>query len=148
MSAEPAGHIERSSRRSCERLWARHKYLVLSKSQASYRAIRAYLKSASPEQQELERLIAEAVALPEDRGAVINALQHVWGYFKRRVDEAEKRQFFALLGEYEHGRTGQSEVCTFLRELLKRYPDEYLNASSFLHSGRSDSSEAPDLPGA
>ena len=68
----------------CQTLWARNKYLVLSHSSKIYLEIRQYLKSDSVEADHVQDLIDQAVTLPENRGQVSNAFQHIWGYFKKK----------------------------------------------------------------
>ena len=80
----------------CQTLWARNKYLVLSHSSKIYLEIRQYLKSDSVEAAHVQGLIDQAVALPENRGQVCNAFQHVWGYFKKKASTTEKEDFMHL----------------------------------------------------
>ena len=75
----------------CQVLWAKNKYLVLSRSSNIYKEIREYLKQDQVEVSHVEDLIQQALALPENRGQVSNAFQHIWGYFKKQAT-AEKRR--------------------------------------------------------
>lgn len=75
----------------CQTLWARNKYLVLSHSSKIYLEIRQYLKSDSVEAAHVQGLIDQAVALPENRGQVCNAFQHIWGYFKKKPVRLKKK---------------------------------------------------------
>lgn len=75
----------------CQTLWAKNKYLVLSHSSKIYLEIRQYLKSNLVEASHVQDLIDQAVALPENRGQVCNAFQHVWGYFKKKPAQLKKK---------------------------------------------------------
>ena len=66
----------------CQVLWAKNKYLVLSHSSNIYKEIREYLKQDQVKVSHVEGLIQQALALPENRGQVSNAFQHIRGYFK------------------------------------------------------------------
>ena len=74
----------------CQTLWARNKYLVLSHSSNIYLEIRQYLKSESVEVAHVQALIEQAVSLPENRGQVCNAFQHIWGYLRRKPAQLKK----------------------------------------------------------
>lgn len=116
----------------CQKLWARHKYLVLSKSHRQYLEIREYLKEESPELVELKRKIAMALELEESRKDCANAYQHVWGYFKRCAIEQEKREFFNLLEDYVSETCEEEDLRRLIEALLLKYPNEYLQKSSLI----------------
>ncbi|KAA9300337.1 MULTISPECIES: YbgA family protein [Aerococcus] len=117
---------------ACQKLWAQNKYLVLSKSQKIYQEIRQYLKQTQPELAVVEAYIEEARALPEDRGQVVNAYQHVWGYFKKLATDQEKSDFMELLAAYGEGEASQDQLAQAVGKLLKNYPNDYLEQSSLL----------------
>ena len=110
----------------CQTLWARNKYLVLSHSSKIYLEIRQYLKSDSVEAARVQDLIDQAVALPENRGQVSNAFQHVWGYFKKKASTTEKEDFMHLLLRY------QKDLVRAVRNLLVEYPNPYLQQSTLI----------------
>lgn len=116
----------------CQKLWAKNKYLVLSKSNQIYLEIRQYLKQEDVNTRVVERYIEQAVQLPEDKGQVTNAFHHVWGYFKKNVTSEEKDKFFAKLEEYRVGKTTQNEILKEIRVLLGKYPNKYLQESTFI----------------
>ena len=70
----------------------KNKYLVLSRSSNIYKEIREYLKQDQVEVSHVEDLIQQALALPENRGQVSNAFQHIWGYFKKSRRLQRKRR--------------------------------------------------------
>lgn len=116
----------------CQTLWARNKYLVLSHSSKIYLEIRQYLKSDSVEAVHVQDLIDQAIALPENRGQVCNAFQHVWGYFKKKVSTSEKEDFMHLLLRYQSGQAEQKDLVRAVRDLLVKYPNPYLQKSTLL----------------
>ncbi|KAA9292192.1 YbgA family protein [Aerococcus urinae] len=118
---------------ACQELWAQNKYLVLSKSQKIYLEIREYLKTEDPELAVVEAYIDQAEAMPEDRGQVVNAYQHVWGYFKNRATDQEKADFMQLLSAYRKGEASQDDLAQAVRALLAIYPNAYLERSSLLN---------------
>lgn len=77
--------MEQTNQKSqCQQLWARNKYLVLSHSSNIYNEIRQYLKNEEAEVNQVQEMIDRACQIPEHRGQVCNAFQHIWGYFKRK----------------------------------------------------------------
>ena len=116
----------------CQTLWARNKYLVLSHSSKIYLEIRQYLKSDLVEAAHVQDLIDQAVALPENRGQVSNAFQHVWGYFKKKASPAEKENFMLLLERYQAGQVEQEVLVEAVKDLLQKYPNPYLQNSTLL----------------
>lgn len=125
----------RSDRHESEQLWARHKYLVLSHSAAIYKQIREYLKQDTVFVEDIQHYIDQATALPESRGQVINAFQHVWGYFKKKASQKEREDFMYLLSRYEYGKIPQEQLILAVRNLLEKYPNPYLQNSSLLYGG-------------
>ena len=116
----------------CQKLWAKNKYLVLSKSNQIYLEIRQYLKQEDVNTRVVERYIEQAIKLPEDKGQVTNAFHHVWGYFKKNAISEEKYKFFAKLEEYRDGKITQNEILKEIRVLLGKYPNKYLQESTFI----------------
>lgn len=78
-------------RRQCERLWAANKYLVLSHSNKIYLEIRTYLKQDEVRLDQVQAYIDQALDLPENPGQVVNAFQHIWGYFKKKQLPVRRR---------------------------------------------------------
>lgn len=116
----------------CQVLWAKNKYLVLSRSSNIYKEIREYLKQDQVEVSHVEDLIQQALALPENRGQVSNAFQHIWGYFKKKATDAERKDYMFLLERYHSGHATKEDLIAKTRELLDRYPNTYLQHSKLL----------------
>ena len=116
----------------CQQLWARNKYLVLSHSGNIYNEIRQYLKSEQVEVSQVQGMIDRACQIPEHRGQVCNAFQHVWGYFKKKATDAERKDYMLLLDRYRFGQASKEDLIAKTRELLERYPNSYLQNSTLL----------------
>ena len=119
-------------KKECEELWAKNKYYVLSKSHKVYLNIREYLKEKEVDIAYLQEKIQSAKDIEESKKDFHNAILHVWGYFKKDVSETEKQGLFDILEEYREGKKNQESVIQYLNALLKRYPNEYLQESTFL----------------
>ena len=110
----------------------RNKYLVLSHSSNIYNEIRQHLKQEVVEVSHVQELIDRACQIPEHRGQVYNAFQHIWGYFKKKATEAERKDYMLLLDRYRFGQASQEDLIAKTRELLDRYPNIYLQHSTLL----------------
>lgn len=116
----------------CQQLWARNKYLVLIHSSNIYNDIRQYLKQEVVEVSKVQEMIERACQIPEHRGQVCNAFQHIWGYFKKKATEAERKDDMLLLDQYRFGQAFKEDVIDMTRDLLASYPNTYLQHSTLL----------------
>ena len=131
--------MENNNQRAlCQQLWARNKYLVLSHSSNIYNEIRQYLKQEVVELSLVQEMIDRACQIPEHRGQVCNAFQHIWGYFKKKATDAERKNYMILLDCYRYGQASKEDVIDKTRDLLERYPNTYLQHSTLL---KGDSNE-------
>ena len=121
-----------NQRALCQQLWARNKYLVLSHSSNIYNGIRQYLKNEQVEVSHVQNLIDRACQIPEHRGQVCNAFQHIWGYFKKQASLDERKDYILLLDRYRFGQASKQDLIAKTRELLERYPNAYLQHSTLL----------------
>ena len=125
--------MEQTNQKSlCQQLWARNKYLVLSHSSNIYNEIRQYLKNEQVEGSEVQEMIDRACQIPEHRGQVCNAFQHIWGYFKKQASLDERRDYMLLLDRYRFGQASKQDLIVKTRELLELYPNAYLQNSTLL----------------
>ena len=116
----------------CQQLWARNKYLVLSHSSNIYNEIRQYLKNEQVELSLVQEMIDRACQIPEHRGQVCNAFQHIWGYFKKKATDAERKDYMLLLDRYRFGQVSKEDLIVKTRDLLELYPNTYLQHSTLL----------------
>ena len=121
-----------NQRALCQQLWARNKYLVLSHSSNIYNEVRQYLKNEEVEVSQVQEMIDRACQIPEHRGQVCNAFQHVWGYFKKKASTTEKEDFMHLLLRYQSGQAEQKDLVRVVRNLLVKYPNPYLQQSTLI----------------
>ncbi len=125
--------MEQTNQKSqCQQLWARNKYLVLSHSSNIYNEIREYLKQEVVEVSEVQVMIDRACQIPEHRGQVCNAFQHIWGYFKKKATDAERKDYMLLLDRYRFGQASKEDLIAKTRDLLELYPNSYLQHSTLL----------------
>lgn len=113
-----------------ERLWRTSKYEVLSHSEAIYREIQKNVNH-----QELSWVAArieEAKKECPTIGTVTNAYEHMWGYFKKKANQAEKEETFELLRQFQQGEIEAVVLWNWLRSLAEKYEVSYLLESTIL----------------
>lgn len=120
-----------------EQEWSRYKYLVLGKSQQAYLQVREMLKDKEHFSAfGFYKLIDDALLLQEDRASEINALEHIWGYFKKSATEREKESFLKALELYKNDEIELAKVKSLLKKLAIKYSEPYLlNSYYFNHVG-------------
>ena len=114
-----------NQRALCQQLWAENKYLVLSHSSN-------ILKQEVVELSQVQEMIDRACQIPEHRGQVCNAFQHIWGYFKKQASLDERKDYMLLLDRYRFGQASKEDLISRTRDLLERYPNAYLQDSTLL----------------
>ena len=119
-------------KKECEMLWAKNKYYVLSKSHKAYLEIREYLKAKEVDILFLKERIQTVRDLEESKKDFNNAILHVWGYFKKDASEVEKKGLFTILEKYMVGKMNQNSIIEYIKALLKKYPNKYLQESTLL----------------
>lgn len=122
----------KNMKKECEELWAKYKYYVLSKSHKAYLDIREYLKEKEVDIAYLQEKIQSVKDIKESKKDFHNAILHVWGYFKKDASKTEKQGLFIVLEEYMEGKNEQESVIQYINALLKKYPNPYLEESTFL----------------
>ena len=123
---------EKEIRKECEELWAKNKYFVLSKSHKAYLEIREYLRGTKLDILCLNEKIQETRDMKESKKDFSNAILHIWGYFKKDASIIEKQTLFDILNEYMDEKNTQKHVIEYINNLLKKYPNEYLQKSTLL----------------
>lgn len=116
-----------------EQLWAHEKYRVMFHSQKHYNEIREVLKGAAS-YETVERLIMEAIKVSPTKGSMMNAIDHMWGYFRDCSDEDEKTEYRRLKEHLLEGEVEAEALLYFLAALSKKYHEQYLLNSSIMES--------------
>ena len=119
-------------RKECEVLWAKNKYYVLSKSHKVYLEIRKYLKEKEIDIVFINERIQKVRDMKESKKDFNNAILHLWGYFKKKATKIEKQELFNILEEYMGGKNNQRSLIEYIKILLKKYPNKYLQESTLL----------------
>ena len=117
-----------------EKEWSKYKYSVLEASPAHYQEIRNLLKDKNnfPALQ-FYTIIEDAFECEKSQGHIVNALQHVWGYFKNIADDKEKSRFYRLIADVMQDEISPLRAKSFLLKLAEKYNQEYLLNSYYFY---------------
>lgn len=112
--------------------WAKYKYSVLERSPKAYQRIRELLKDKNefPARQ-FYSILEQAIDEPIEKNNAVNALLHVWGYFKEVAQPDEKKRFFSALDRYKSGTAKVDSVKNQLLKLAQKYNERYILQSYY-----------------
>jgi UV DNA damage endonuclease len=120
------------NQRLLETEWGRYKYSVLERSPAVYQAIRELLKDKGGNQTlTFYQMVERALQEPEEKGRVLNALEHVWGYFSALASPAEAKKYAMKRDAYLRGEATLDKVKLVLYRLSEKYRQDYLLGSYY-----------------
>lgn len=114
-----------------EQLWKQHKYEVLWHDQNKYKMIREQLKY-DPTIEEIETLINEALSTTPSTGSIINAYDHMWGYFKRKCSSSEKSLHNYLKEAFKKEEVDEICLLQFLKSMANYYDVNYIKNSTII----------------
>ena len=71
---------------------------------------------------------------------IYNIYEHdyVWGYFKKYATKEEKENFFKMIEEYHNDKYKKEDLIKEVKQLLKKYPNKYLEESTFINGGQDE----------
>lgn len=114
-----------------EHLWRTEKYNVLWHNHKSYLYIRELLKDDAS-YPVVENEIKIALKTPITKSNVINAADHMWGYFKKLASFEEKTHYLELKSAFKNDEKGEEVLRLFLKKLAHQYQIQYLIESTIL----------------
>jgi uncharacterized protein YbgA (DUF1722 family) len=117
---------------------ARHKLILLSHCQKTYRQIGPQLAKVTKDDVATfaGHYICElmsALKKPASRGNHVNVLQHVQGYLKHELTAEDKAELNELIANYLDGTVPLIVPITLLNHYFRKFPDEYINRSWYMH---------------
>ncbi len=120
------------------RFHTRHKVLLMAQDPARTRALGRLVAGAGAAA-DLDALLDEyvssmmaALGRPASPRRHVNAMQHLSGVVKGRLDPAEKQELAALIAEYRQGRVPVEVPLTLLRHHLRRSGHAWALDQSYL----------------
>lgn len=118
--------------------WSNYKYLALAHDEKTYRQIGPMLANLAVDHlpalaKDFFSLLMHALEKPSTSASNSNALQHLRGFVKNSIDDAERNTLNNLLEQYRDGIVPLIVPLSMLRHLLARHPDAYANKQRFLN---------------
>jgi len=136
LSAVKCINVTSSERKikTLEQEWSKYKYKVLECSQEHYLKIRRLLinKQDYPVI-EFYNLLEDALQKDINIENSVNAAQHVWGYFKSKTTEAEKRSCLKSIELLKKGETFTMATKNILWKMTVKYEEKYLMNSYYFY---------------
>lgn len=116
---------------------ARHKYQLMAHSVAAYSDLGRLLSDFSKTGMRsilaaYERGFMRALARGVTRGGHVNVLQHLMGYLKRVLPQAEKARLGDAIERYRLGEVPLAEPLRLLLACFQHHSDEYIAAQTYL----------------
>lgn len=110
-----------------EILWREQKYNVMFHSQSHYDKIRGLMRD-NASYEEVATTIQEALEATPTAGSMRNAIQHMWGYFKKIATADEKARYEVLFQA-----DAFAPLLRYLQQLAHAYNVTYLIESRVLN---------------
>jgi uncharacterized protein YbgA (DUF1722 family) len=79
-----------------------------------------------------EELFLKGLTLHATTKKNTNVLQHMMGYFKKRLSSEEKAELLEVIGQYHEGLTPLLVPLTLLRHYVRKYDQQYLQGQVYL----------------
>jgi uncharacterized protein YbgA (DUF1722 family)/uncharacterized protein YbbK (DUF523 family) len=116
---------------------ARHKYQLLVHNQAAYRRLGRLVadvgRQASTELlRQYGHAFMTALARHASVGSHTNVLQHLAGYVKNRLDDADRAELHQAIDDYRLHRAPLLVPVTLLRHHLRRHPQPWAARQTYL----------------
>jgi len=126
--------VNDASAKFLEEEWARYKYFVLSRSAGLYCKSRELLEEKNAHvSKEFYGLVEQASIHKEDKGAEINAAQHVWGYINTNSSGSEKKRYEKLVEAYRNNTGTVKAVKNHMLKCAQNQKIEYLINSLYFY---------------
>jgi uncharacterized protein YbgA (DUF1722 family) len=127
----------RPSVRALSEFHARHKFLIMAHSERHMRrlgglAAGAGGRSLAEAVAEYEEGFFEALSIPPTVRKQVNVLQHLCGFFKKRLDAEDRRELQEVLEDYRLGLVPRIVPVTLIRHHLRRCAISYVAEQAYL----------------
>lgn len=126
------------SRGALIRFHARYKYLLMAHNPQAYRGLGRLLGSMSRDDDPAQlgpryfSQLMQALRRCASRGTHGNVLQHLRGYLRNDLGQADKAELQQVIGQYQKGVVPLVVPLTLLKHHLRRHPDPYLLQQAYL----------------
>lgn len=117
---------------------ARHKLIIMSHDQASYRKLGQLVAATTKESLQSSAgnyllSFMEALKIQATRGNHMNVLQHIQGYLKNSLSPEDKQELVQTFENYHLGQLPLIVPITLLNHFFRKFPDEYIAKSWYMN---------------
>jgi uncharacterized protein YbgA (DUF1722 family)/uncharacterized protein YbbK (DUF523 family) len=116
---------------------ARHKLILMSHCQKSYRALGRLVAAVNRDNLDAQSVkyisdLMVALRIKATRGKHANVLQHIQGYLKKYLDADDKAELGDAIAQYQRGQVPLIVPVTLLNHHFRRHPDDYIHHSWYM----------------
>jgi uncharacterized protein YbgA (DUF1722 family)/uncharacterized protein YbbK (DUF523 family) len=116
---------------------ARHKFLLMAMCESALRELGRIVADGGNRKfddvmQAYTIRFQEGMSHPPETGPRVNALQHLFGYFSKKIESAERDYFLDLLEEFRREATPLCVPVAILKSWAKRFQEAYIAKQAFL----------------
>mgnify|MGYP000170951804 CR=1 FL=1 len=115
---------------------SRYKYQLMANHPVSYKQLGALLANLSDDFdnkcQQYITLFMTALKKQASRKNHCNVLQHLQGYFKKKLSQRQRGELATLIDDYRLGLTPLMAPMTMIRHYLAEHPDSYIEKQHYL----------------
>ncbi len=117
---------------------ARHKLILMSHDQTSYRQLGQLVAGTTREslvEDSKKYLLRFMSSLKKraSRGNHVNVLQHIQGYLKASLDSDDKEELVRTIERYRKGQIPLIVPITLLNHYFRKYPNAYISNSWYMN---------------
>jgi uncharacterized protein YbgA (DUF1722 family)/uncharacterized protein YbbK (DUF523 family) len=115
---------------------AMHKVALMAHSPRAVTELGRFAAQAGSIEQAAGKYLArfmETLSQPPTAARHENALLHMMGYLKQRIDRADKAELLDAIRRYRADRAPRSAVLKLLRRHFRRHPDAYISRQTYLY---------------
>jgi uncharacterized protein YbgA (DUF1722 family)/uncharacterized protein YbbK (DUF523 family) len=121
----------------------RQKLLLLSHSSVHYRSMGKLVANGKNHSKDelfaaYETQLLEALKLKTTLKKNINVLQHILGYFKKKLSADEKKEVLEIIEQYRIGNVPLIVPITLLNHFVRKYQEPYLMNQTYLNPHPAD----------
>jgi uncharacterized protein YbgA (DUF1722 family)/uncharacterized protein YbbK (DUF523 family) len=114
-----------------------HKYLLLAHSPAAYRRLGRLVAEVTrpPREAWLDRYgegFMRALQVPATAKKHVNVLQHIMGFFKKRLSAADKQELLGVIGDYARGLVPLIVPITLVNHYVAHFEVAYIRDQIYL----------------
>lgn len=111
-------------RKSLEEFQRKNKFLLMSFSRELMKKMGKLVSQKKDSQ--YEELLYELLKKEQTESLMVDVLVHIYGFFKDKVSDKEKKYILGLIDDYKKGKIPKSEILGLLKDWALRFDDKYI----------------------